>query len=249
VINCKFVAAFLAVGSLFGYTTPPNYSYTPWIPDTLEIQPSVTGAYQTSQLATVGASVGTAFEPYAIELGADAFHSKKTSFSFEDFFLIGRYQWLNENIGDPVSLTFGAKCSLVSHIAVRERDLFHFGNFEAEVFASVGSGQFCSEFATDWTSRWWVTGGAGVANRHSPWFIGNGAYEYALCPSQRVRAFVDAIIGVGRQQKGIDVGVAGTWETFDYGSADLSYAYRVYARHVSRKVSTFTLCYYYPFGL
>lgn len=238
-----------AACTLTGYTSPPEYTFSPWIPDTLVLQPSLQASWQTSQLATVDASIGTAYDPFALEIGAAAFHSKTTSFSFEEISLTGRYLWLNQDIGDPVSVAVGLRLALVSSIAIKQRDLFHFGNFETEVFASVGSQQFCSEFATDWTSRWWLTAGAGIANKGSPWFIGNSAYEYAFCPNKRARIFADAIIGQGSKQKAVDIGVAGTYESFDYGCIDLSYAYRVYASHVKRGVSSLTLGYYYPFGL
>lgn len=235
--------------SLTAYTTPPNYTFSPWIPQTLLLEPSLKGAYQSSQLTTIQASLGTAFDPYALEVGVEAFHSRKTSFSFEDVYLNGRWVLWDQNLGDALTVALGAQLSLVSSIAFREKDLFHFGNFESELFATVGSENFCSEFATVWKSRWWITGGAGIANRRSPWFIGNAAYEYAFYPTQRARIFADAIIGKGHLQKGIDVGVAATYENDCWGSADLSYAYRVYARHVHRHVSTYTLAYYYPFGL
>lgn len=241
---------FLCVASsLAAYTTPPNYTFSPWTPETLLIEPLIQGAYQSSQLATVQASVGTAFDPFALEVGVEAFHSKTTSFSFEDVYLNGRWVLWDQNIGDALTVALGGQVSLVSSIAIKEKALFHFGNFESELFASVGSENYCSEFSTVWKSRWWITGGAGIANRRSPWFIGNGAYEYAFCPAQRMRVFADATIGKGHLQKGVDVGIAATYETFDWGCFDFSYAYRVYAKHIRRHVSTYTLSYYYPFGL
>ena len=233
--------------ALSAYQTPPNWSLTPWLPETLVIESALKGAYQSCDIATVQASLGTAYEPFAAEIGIDTFHSRKVSYAFEDAFLIGRYQWLNQNIGDPFSVVFGGKFSLVSGLAFREANLFHFGNREFEGFASIGYEQYCSEFATEWTSRAWLTAGVGVSNRNSPWFTANGAYEYAFSPLCRARIFADAIVGARWYlQKGVDVGLAGTYETLYCGAFDFSYAFRVYAEHVSRNVSTVTLCYYYP---
>ncbi len=244
-----FFTLLFVAGSLVGETSPPNYSYSPWIPISLELQPSLKGEWQNSGLATAKASIGTAFDPFAAEVGIEAFHSKKMSFSFEDVFLLGRYLWLDQDKGDRVSLAVGAQLSLVSSMAVKQRDLFHFGSFEAELFASLGSEQYCSEFATDWDSRWWLTVGSGIANKGSPWFFGNAAYEYVFCPNARARLFTDAVIGQGHKQKALDLGVAGTYESFDCGCIDLSYAYRVYGKYVRRHVSCYTLSLYYPFGL
>lgn len=237
----------LSLSALF--TTPPNYTFSPWTPPSLLIEPAIKGMYQSSQTAVVQASLGTAYDPFALEVGVEAFHSKRTSLSFEDVYLNGRMVVWDQNQGDFLTVAVGGQMALVSSIAYRERDLFHFGNFESSLFGAIGSETYCSEFATEWKSRWWLTGGVGIANRQSPWFFGNGAFEYAFTPAQRGRIFVDSTIGFGNLQKGVDVGLALTYETFDYGCCDLSYAYRVYAKRVKRGVSTYSLCYYYPFGL
>jgi hypothetical protein len=243
--------AWLLFGAstLAAYTTPPNYTFSPWIPESLLLQPVLQGSYQSSQLATLQASLGTAYNPYALEIGVEAFHSKKTSFSFEDFYLNGRWVLWDENLGDAVTVAIGGQLSLVSMIAVKEKALFHYGNFESVLFGSVGSEYYCSEFSTQWKNRWWVTGGAGIANQRSPWYIANGAFEVAINPLQRFRVFADANIGQGRMQKGVDVGLAGTVESCDWGSLDFSYAYRVFARRIPKGVSIYTISYYYPFGL
>lgn len=235
--------------ALTAYTTPPNYTFSPWIPETLVLEPVIQAAYQSSRLTTVQASLGTAFDPYALEIGAEGFHSKSTSFSFEDAYLNGRWVVWDQNLGDALTVALGGQVSLVSMIAVKEKALFHYGNFESVLFGSVGAEYYCSEFSTAWTHRWWVTGGAGIANHRSPWYITNGAFEVAFNPLQRMRVFADANIGQGRMQKGVDVGLAATMESCDWGSFDFSYAYRVYARHIPKGVSIYTLSYYYPFGL
>ncbi len=244
-----FCFALLAATGVLGATlsAPPNYTFSPWTPQTLVLNFSTPCSYASNQIIRLGAALGTAFDPFALEIGANGFHSKKTTFSFEDAYINGRMVLWDQNLGDPLTFAIGGQFSAVSSIAFRQKELFHFGNFESQIFSTLGSENFPSEFCTAWTSRWWLTAGAGIANRRSPWFIFESAYEIALCELKRVRLFAEGIIGKGDLQKEIQLGIAGNWDTLDYGGLDFSYGYRIYASHVEKKVSTFTLNYFYSY--
>src|SRR5262245_17634698 len=108
---------FLALPIFSLYST----ERAPWYPRNLELQAQAAFSYQTYHtLNTVHGfvhrptynrfldlSLSGAYTKYAVEIETLLANTRHRSWGFADIALTGRYQWMDDVIGDPYSLTTG----------------------------------------------------------------------------------------------------------------------------------------------
>lgn len=207
----------------------------------------------------VEGSLMAIYAPFSLQLETEFADTKKRNFDWDHISLCGRYLWLDDDIGDPFSLTTGLTLGRAWREAVNDISSFHHGR--NELFLHVALGKQNIKGAT-WLTRWWGIFGIGTADRWTPWIAANVNYEWNQCPPHRLRLYINSLWGCGRHQlkvkefggygkidhRSIDIGVRYSYEFDYYGLVSLDYAHRVYAHNFPDNANIWTFCYIYPFG-
>lgn len=247
----------------------------PWYPRYLELQPRATWRYQQYEKVDTGRetrrhashdnfltlSLSGAYDKWCLEIEATGAATRHQHFNLDDLSLTGRYLWLNEDVGDPVSLTTGLTATQVITLARHDISCFYHGGIEAEAHLALGSEIICEQF---WRSRWWGVFGVGIADIGSPWLRGELAWEYNGWDCQRLRLFANSLWGLGHnhltlkhhfhgygpiRHQSVDIGLLYSYH-FEAGAiVDLSYAYRAFARNCPAYANQVLVSLLYPFGL
>lgn len=247
----------------------------PWVGNYLEFEWRTTPLYQSyhrvashSQLVDYASDdfflttslSNTLAAELAVEVEVTAAHTRRQRWDVDNFRLALRYMWLDDLLGDRISLTTGAILTQSFANSLPDISSFHHGRSEAELFVSVGRENSGEE---TWISRWWGVGGIGFAERGSPWLRGNIAYEYRFAPVQEVRLFVNSLWGLGHkrlrihdfhgygslQHQSVDVGIRYTHLIRYFGSVALEYSNRRYARNFPAQVHCVLFTFLFTFSL
>lgn len=255
---------------LIGFAT----DLKPWYARYLEIQPKATYLFQTYKTIDTGhgtihqssddqflhLSVLGAYDRWCAEIETTFAATRHRSFGFCDARLTGRYQWLDDVVGDPVSLVTGLTVVQSCKIAVHDISCFYHGDFETEIHVAAGKEVACEQF---WTSRVWGVLGLGVADVGSPWIRGNFAWEYNWCDLHEVEIGAYTLWGLGGdslnvnhfrgygpiKHYSIDVGLNYHMTLECGGVLGIGYYHRLFARNCPKHVNILELSYLYPFGL
>lgn len=248
----------------------------PWYPPYLELQPKVSYAYQTYDTVNtphgnlhhgsdnhfLNLSLSAAYSEYAAEIEVNFADTSHRNFSFSDVRLTGRYQFMDDVIGDPFSLVAGV--TLIGDCTLARQDInnFYHGNYEAEFTLAAGKECSCGPY---WYSRIWGVAGFGFAfDRGAPWLRADLHWDHNWCDVHELSFFIDTLWGMGTRglslnkpfrgygsvrHQSIDLGFKFS-ETFECGGVGtIGYAFRPYALNCPRFVSTIFVSYLYPFGL
>lgn len=206
-------------------------------------------------------SAATSYDNLAAELEVIASDTRYQTFGMDSIKLTGRYRWLNDIVGEPVSLVTGLTISQVFKPGLRNLSSFHHGGIECEAHASVGREKSFMQF---WLSRYWAIFGIGVADMGYPWITGNLAWEHNFCERHHLRVFANSLWGLGHHRlqadfpfhgyglirhQFIDVGARYAFVFERTGTLNLEYAYRVFGRNCPKAVNLVYLSIIYPFGL
>ena len=166
---------------------------------------------------------------------------------------------MDDDIGDPFSLTMGLSLNRAWREAVNDISSFHHGRNEAFLHMAIGKQDIQG---STWLSRWWGVVGIGTADRWTPWIVANAAYEWNQYDPHRLRLYVNSLWGCGTRKldvcdfggygpldhRSIDIGLYYSYELDYYGMLSIDYAHRVYARNFPDNANIVTLSYIYPFG-
>lgn len=246
----------------------------PWFPPNLEIQPRVAYVFQNytkidgshctkkannDHFLTL--SLGGSYNTLAVELETTMADTRHHTFGFADIALTGRYQWLNDILTDPVSLTTGVTVRQVFKVALNDISNFYNGGIEAEVHAAVGKETACREF---WETRYWGVLGIGIADFGYPWIRANAAWERNWWDRHAITIYAHSLWGFGSHSlhckrhfrgygpihhQNIDLGFLYDYALDCGGIVSLGYARRIYAKNCPKNVNLATLSFVYPFGL
>ncbi len=249
--------------------------YKPWTKVDLELYPRIEYIYQhydkiqssegslhrTGNDHILGAGLYGCFSSYSLELEGAVARTNDLNCGLDFFKLTGKYQYLDDIVGDSLSVTFGASLIAASRDAVEQYGLFHHSKLEGELFLSVG--KECS-WESEWSSRWWLVGGIGEGGRGSPWTFAQIAWEKNVEFAWQWRLFADLLWGLGNRginfnqhfhgygpikHRSVDVGTAACFSTFCYGDFFLELKQRVWAYNFPSSAQIIQLSYVYPFGL
>ncbi|MFT4553256.1 MAG: hypothetical protein ACI9S8_001894 [Chlamydiales bacterium] len=184
------------------------------------------------------------------------------SFGLESLTIGGRTLFLNDLVGDPVSVSSGGSLTLVpSSSAIRDPGNFHHSYAEAEVHVAAGKE---TSSGWSWDSRLWGFASLGAGNSGSPWLQGYGAYERNFDDTHYLRAFADGRYGFGGRKlessssfngyrslayQTIDAGVKYSYSLGVWGRANAEYSYRVLSQYAPEKVNRLELGFFFPFAL
>lgn len=209
------------------------------------------------------ASTGLSFAAkpnFSLDVEGVAAWTRKQHGAIDQIRLNGRYVWLDDIAGDPVSLTTGASFIQSFSWSLKDISSFHHGRSEAELFFSVGKEWAKGEA---WLSRLWAMGALGAAERGSPWLRFHIAYAARLCCHHEFEVFTRTLWGLGHkplcrhhfhgygpiQHQSMDIGFRYHYLIDFFGSLSIEYANRVYARNFPLATHQIQLSVLYLFGL
>lgn len=181
-------------------------------------------------------------------------------FGFDSATATLRNQWLDDVIGDPVSLVTGITAIQACQESLRDPSSFHHGKIEGEFHLSIGKEITSS---STWTSRFWGFGSFGCADIGSPWIRGNLNWEHLFCDQRSlIRIFANTLWGLGNREfnlnsfhgygpikhQSIDIGLRYSYNFDIWGVAALEYSYRPFARNFPQHVNRILVNYTFPYG-
>lgn len=207
----------------------------------------------------VDCTLSFAKEPFSYQLEMEFANTKKRNFDWDHISAMGRYLWLNDDIGEPFSLVTGLTLSRAWREAVNDISSFHHGRNELFFHVSLGKQEIKG---SQWLSRWWAMWGIGIADRWTPWIEALAAYEWNRCEPHQFSLYINTLWGCGNRKlkvhdfggygpiahRSIDVGFRYIYEFDCYGVITIGYARRLYAHNFPDNTNILTFSYVYPFG-
>lgn len=248
----------------------------PWFGDCLEFH--FLGRYSYSRFDKVDHGIPQLDSPFNVNLvylGLDfsptpewsvdtdlqfADTTKEHPFNFRTAAIQGRYLWMDDIVGDKVSLATGASIRATGSKALKDVSCPSHGNVDFEINCSLGKEFDATE---SWRFRAWGFGAIGHANRGSPWVRAIAAVEGNYDDLHKWAVYVEGINGYGRhtrvlidhfygyakiRQKSIDIGFRYGYAIGVYGTIRVEYIRRVLAKSCPENVNTFMVSYLVPFS-
>ena len=198
---------------------------------------------------------------WSIDMDLQFADTTKMSVNFRTAAIQMRYLWLDDIVGDPISLATGASIRVTGTTSLKDVSCSSHGNVDFEGNFSLGK-EFDS--ADSWRLRTWVFGAVGQANRGALWVRATAAIETNVNDLHKWGFFVDGINGYGRhahihvdhffgyakvREKAIDLRLRYGYRTGVWGTLRFEYMRRVLAKAAPQRVNTFVLSYLLPFSL
>ncbi len=208
--------------------------------------------------------LGLDFSPtpeWSIDGDIQVADTTKEDFNFRAIALQARYLWLDDIIGDRVSLATGASARFTNSASLRDVSCPYHANFDFEVNFSLGK-EF--DVSDSWAWRAWGFGCVGHANKGSPWVRGIVALETNYEDQHKLAFLAEGSNGYGRhstvlidhfngyakiRQKSIDLGIRYGYRVGVWGTLRFSYLRRVLAKSCPEQVNSFIFSYLLPFSL
>lgn len=247
----------------------------PWLSDCLEFH--FTGSYSYSWFHKVQNGkpqlkhpfhanvfyLGLDFSPtpeWSGDVDVQFADTSQEKFNFRTAALQARYLWLDDIVGEPVSLTTGASFRFTNGVSLRDISCPSHANCDGEINLAMGK-EF--DFTDCFAMRLWGFGALGQANRGSPWVRGIVAIEtnydcqhklavLALMShgfGRHVRVLVDDFHGYAKiREKSIDLLFRYGYGLGVWGTMRFEYQYRVLAKSCPANVNTVILSYLVPFS-
>lgn len=252
------IGCFLAIPTLIG-----AMELYPWSGRDFEFHPRMTQVFQTypsHRNYFLGLGVEGSYDVWQADLEVNLAHTEKLTFGFNDFRLTGRYRWMNDIVGEPVTINTGVTFIKATHHSLRDYNLFHHGVTEVELHAAMGKEFECGD---NWSYRFWGVGALGIANRGFPWVRVNLGWEKNWWDQYVFGLFIDTLWGLGHRRlhihdfhgygpvrhQSVDIGVKYEWLSKYDSVVTVSYAYRPYASNFPEHVNTFLVQWMIPFGI
>lgn len=247
----------------------------PWFGDCLEFH--FLGSYAYSYFDKVQKGVppldytfhshvgyaGLDFSPtpeWSIDTDLQVADTSKEDFNFRSIALQARYLWLDDIIGDRVSLATGANVRFTNTASLRDVSCPYHANFDFELNFAMGK-EF--DISDSWAWRLWGYGALGQANRGSPWVRGILAIETNYNDQHKFGFLAEGSNGYGRhttvlindfdgyakiRQKSIDLAFRYGYRVGVWGTLRFEYMRRVLAKSCPEQVNSFIFSYLLPFS-
>lgn len=248
----------------------------PWFGDVYEFH--FLGSYAYSQFDKVQNGVpqltslfqshvgyaGLDFSPspeWSIDTDLQVAGTTQDSFYFRSWGIQGRYLWLDDIVGDPITFTTGLDARVQSTTSLRDVSSPYHANVDFEFNFALGK-EF--DAADSWRFRTWAYGAIGQANRGSPWVRAIVALETNIEDAHKLGLFATGMNGYGGhrkvyidhfngyakiRQKSIDLALRYGYRVGVWGTIRFEYQRRVLAKSCPQNVNTFVLSYLLPFSL
>ena len=245
---------------LFLFCTAFATNYAPWFGNVWEVEwgpryihyqgkkiDSPNGDFNSSGFKNIFANslALTVWPRWNLEAELILNNSNDIDFAYEASFITGRYQWLDDLTGDPVSLTTGVTANFPGNRFMHDFHDFYVGDYNIELHLALGKElPYCS--LETWKGRVWAYGAYGFANRGSCWARAIGAIDWRFIPCTYLRVFSDFLYGFGSDNliskqdftgyasvgyRSVDIGAKAGYHLTPYGTLALVGSYNLYARN------------------
>ena len=139
-----------------------DFGYSHWVECNLEVSP---------------------WPNWDVQLQVEAADTDQTAFTFVGGTACIRYNWMDDTVGNPFSLTTGVMFTGIRNVYIQEDSFYFNGHFNTEIGASIG--RACYQCQSDlWKQRAWLYAGFGIAEIGAPWF--NSFLEWDLRLSETI---------------------------------------------------------------
>lgn len=210
------------------------------------------------------AYLGLDFSPtpeWSVDAELQLADTSKQNFNFRSFAAQARYLWLDDIIGDKMSLATGVSARFTNTDSLHDISCPYHANCDLELNFAFGK-EF--DFSDAWAWRFWGFGAVGHANKGSPWVRGIFSIETNYDDRHKFAIFAGAVNGYGRyttvsidhfdgyakiRQKSIDLGFRYGYRIGVYGTLRFTYERRVLAKSCPQEVNAFVFSYLLPFSL
>jgi hypothetical protein len=198
---------------------------------------------------------------WSVDLDLQVASTSAVSFYFRSTALQARALWLDDLVGDPISLNTGVSARFTPSRALSDISCPSHANVDFEVNFALGKEWDASD---SWRWRLWFFGAIGHGNRGSPWVRGilttetniQDRHRFALYATgsngygRHTHLFIDHFRGYAKiRAKSIDLGVWYGYHMRIWGTFKVGYERRVLAKANPKNVDTFIVSYSLPFSL
>lgn len=172
-----------------------------------------------------------------------------------------RYNWCNDIIGDPFSLTTGVTVYFPTSFAQRDIGSYYHEDYDIEVHMAIGKE---TPYGRSWADRYWVILAGGIPIQEDPWARLHFAYELNCCDCHHYRVFFEGGTGFGNDKLDLDMHFDG-YGPIDYmymaagfrytrvllyqGAISAEITQRVFSQHSSYNNLSLLVTYLHTFGL
>jgi len=183
------------------------------------------------------------------------------SFNFRTTAFQVRYLWLDDIIGDKVSLCTGGSLRFTPSYALHDVSCPSRTNADFEVNFSIGK-EF--EVRENWLFRMWGFGAVGHGISGAPWVRATVALETNIDDTHKLALYGEGNNGYGRharvhtndfdgygriRTKSIDLGLRYGYQLGVWGTLRIEYARRFLAKAAPAHINAVTVSYLLPFSL
>lgn len=245
-------------GEVYEFHYLSAYSYS-WFHSVQNAKPPYNHFFQSNLLY-----FGLDFSPtsvWSIDFDLQFADTTKMPFNFRTAAIQGRYLWLDDIIGDPISLSTGASARVTGTSSLKDVSCPSHGNLDLEIHCALGK-EFTAGY--HWRYRLWGFGAVGHANRGSPWVRGIVSFEINQSDEHKWALYASGINGYGRhlhidvnhffgyakiREKVIDVGARYGYRMGVWGTVRFDYLHRVLAKSAPQRVNTAVVSWLLPFSI
>lgn len=242
---------------LYQFHLGTNFAYSHYT----KVEGAVKPLKSPSNDYLVGFDTGVSpFPSVDIQFEVQFAETPRQSLGWRSCAMQGRYLWMDDALGDPVSLTSGISVRGVSSHSVRDVSSPFHSYFNLELNSAVGK-----EWVFQNSEAMHTFGllGLGTGNRGLPWLRTYGEFAYhwqghALTVftegyfgfGQKETVNIDNFYGWGRYRHvSIDMGLKYTYTFPIWGSLSVAYDRRLYAKTFPGNWNAVLLTYTLPFSL
>ncbi len=191
---------------------------------------------------------------------AEVSDTTRQSWNLRSVAIQARYLWLDDIIGDPISLTTGVSIRGVHHSSLRDISCPYPAEANFELNLSLGKEWSRGPY---WNVRSYAFGTVGIANHGAPWNRFFAAIETNYNDKHQFHLFTRGDFGYGHKNhvnvphfhgyasihhQSVDVGVAYARHFLVWGKLTFEYAHRVFAHAYPERSNYFTIWYHLPFS-
>jgi hypothetical protein len=220
--------------------------------------PQLTSPFNVN-LAYLGLDLTFAPE-WAIDGDLQFADTTQMDFNFRTAALQLRYLWMDDLVGDPISITTGVNARATPTWALHDISCPSRSNVDFEVNCSVGKEL---EASPSWLFRLWASGIIGQGIAGSPWVAAIAAIETNIREQHKLALFAVGNNGFGRHShvfvnhfdgygrvryKSIDLAVRYGYRLGVWGTIRAEYAHRFLAKAYPSEVNTWAISYLLPFS-
>jgi len=132
-----------------------------------------------------------------------------------------RTRWLDDIVGDPVSLTTGVIARMTSHNSLRDISCPSSARWDVELHSAIGK-EWSS--GADWSMRLYGIGAIGQGSRGSPWTKAKAAFGIRQSVSSAWEVYSLGYWGFGNKNK-VNISHFHGWGSYNHSSVDVGAAY------------------------